>query len=343
MPARLLAFVAAIAMVFGAVALRDRLDQDREKAATVLRLVCATELGPACQAMANDDDAGRLEVTVEPAGVTTDRLSGDDGAKAALELDGWLVTAPWPALVAEASRRASRASPVKAGPVLARSPVVLAVWPERANVLAKHCRVPAVSWRCLGDNAGRKWDELGGQATWGPVKPGHREVSSATGVVVVAAATAAFFQEAGGAIDLRDDGYLNWLTRLERSMPPSPSPLEDMLLRGPGAYDAVGATEAEAGPLLAGSARAKPQLIYPAPVATADVVLGTVPGRRAALLAEVVGGTAGAKALAASGWRVRGQPAARGVPSNPALPESSGLPDPGVLEALRTVVRETRP
>jgi hypothetical protein len=344
MPARLLAFVAAIAMVVGAVAVRNRLDAREERATTVLRLVCATELGPACEAMAEDEAAGRLEVTTEAAAVTTGRLmSAEDGAAAARALDGWLVTAPWPAIVAEGRGRAGLEPLVSPGPVLARSPVVLAVWPERASVLARHCRISAVGWRCLGDNAGRSWTEIGGQPTWGPVKPGHVEVATATGLTVVGGATAGYFGRSDLArADLDDDGYRDWLTRLERSSRSgSPSPFEAMLLTGRAAFDAVGTVEAEAGPLLARSAGAeKPELIYPAPVATADVVLGTVRGRRSQLVAEVVAGNAGRKALAAGGWRVEGQPPAPGVRRTPPLPGASGLPSPGVLEALRQAVQE---
>ncbi len=345
MPARLLAFVAAIVMVVGAVAIRDRMDDKEERASTVLRILCATELAPACEAMADDEAAGRLEVAVEPAAETAERLSSAvEGATAVRQLDGWFVTAPWPAIVTEARERAGLEPLMAAGPVLARSPVVLAVWPERGAVLARHCEVPAVGWRCLGESAGRRWEELGGRPTWGEVKPGHPEVSSATGLTVVGAATAGYFGRTDEArTDLDDDGYRDWLTRLERSIPSrSASPVEDMLLAGPAAFDAVGAVEAEAGPLLARSARAeKPQLIYPAPMATADVVLSTGQGRRAELLSELVAGSIGAKALALSGWRVDGQPHAQGVPAAPALPSTSGLPSPGVLEALRQAVRET--
>ena len=344
MPARLLAFVGAIAMVVGALAVRDRMDEEDERASTVLRIVCASELGPACEAMARDEAAGRLEVTIEAAGVTADRLGSAAAGSAAAELDGWLVTAPWPAIVAEARQRGGMEPLVSTGPVLARSPVVMAVWPERGAVLARFCKAPEVTWRCLGDHAGRRWEELGGQATWGPLKPGHPDVSSANGLPVLGAASAGYFGRTDVTrADLDDDGFRDWLTRLERSIPSrSASPLEDMLLAGPAAFDAVGSIEAEAGPLLARSARPeKPELIYPAPVATADVVLGTVRGRRARLLTELVGEDVGRRALAAAGWRVQGQRRPPGVPAAPPLPPGSGLPDPGVLEALRQVVRET--
>lgn len=343
MTARLLAFVAAIAMVAGSVALRSRMDDYEVRATTSLRLVCATELGPACEAMSEDDKAsGRLEVTTEPAGITAARLmSPDGGGSAAAAIDGWLVTAPWPAIVRDGRRAASLAPLISAGPVLARSPVVLAVWPERAAALQRRCSSPSVGWRCLGDNAGRRWAEIGGPAAWGPVKFGHSAVSTATGLTVVGAATAAFFGRTDlTRDDLADEGYQDWLTRLERSIPSDLlSPLDDMLIRGPGAVDVVGTTEAEAAPLLARSARVdKPGLLYPSPVATADVVLSTTGGGRAERLAEVVAGGVGGRALTTGGWRVEGQ--RRPAGARGALPPTSGLPPPGVLEAIRRAVQE---
>ena len=56
-----------------------------------------------------------------------------------------------------------------------------------------------------------------------------------------------------------------------------------MLAAGPSLYDIVGTTEAEAGPRLARSARDRRDrvtLLYPAPVATADIVLRTDRGGR---------------------------------------------------------------
>ena len=344
MPARALAFVAAAAMVVGAIAVRDRLDAREERATTVLRLVCATELAAACEAMAETEAAGRLEVTIEPAAQTADRLlAAASGAAVAGALDGWLVTAPWPAIVAGGRSRAGLDALVAPGPVLARSPVVLAMWADRAAVLARHCQATPPGWRCLGDTAGRRWADLGGQVTWGPVKPGHPDPSSAIGLTVLGAATAGFFGRSDVArSDLEDEGYRSWLTRLERSITNrSSSPFEDMLLAGPAAFDVVATVEADAAPLLARSARSdKPQLIYPAPVATADVVLGTVPGRAARLLADVVAGRVGRRALATAGWRVEGHPLAPGLTGTPALPPGSGLPDPGLLDALRQVAQE---
>ena len=330
-------------MVVGAVALRARLDDDEERRATTLRLVCSTELAAVCDALAADDRTD-VDTTVEAAADTADRLTGLAPGDAT-PLDGWLVAGPWPTIVAEARDRDGLDPLVEAGPVLARSPVVLAVWPERAGVLKPHCG-GTVGWRCIGDNAGERWSSLpGGRAEWGPVKPGHPPASTAVGVAVLGAATVGFFAgPVTSSAELRDDQYRSWLTRLERAIPRgTPATIDTMLTRGPSAFDAVGTIEAEAGPLLARSARPlKPTLLYPEPVATADVVLGTTGERASELLAELVSGDVGRRALAAAGWRVAGQPPADGVRPEPPLPDGSGLPSPGVLDALRRLAESSR-
>ena len=47
----------------------------------------------------------------------------------------------------------------------ARSPIAIAIWGERAPTLEATCGV--IDVRCLVDNAGRTWEELGGPANWG--------------------------------------------------------------------------------------------------------------------------------------------------------------------------------
>ncbi len=325
MLARLAAVAAAVAMVVGAVALRGRLDDRQEDAATELRLVCSSEMASTCGALAAADP--RLRVTVEAAGTTAARLVAQDVA----DLDGWLVAGPWPALVAEARDRAGREPLLVTSEALARSPVMLVVWDDRAAVLATRCN-GEISWRCVGDSAGTRWSEIGGQEQWGPVKPAHAPVGSAEGLAVVGAATVGYFGRSDlSRADLDDDGYRAWLARLERNLAGrSSAPVEDMLLRGPGAVDVAGTVEAVALPLLDRSARVdKPVPIYPSPMVTVEVVLGTVPGPVGALLSRAVAGRDGRVALAGAGWK----------PPGAATPPS-GLPEPGVLDALGDVVAE---
>src|SRR5262245_20042152 len=72
------------------------------------RLVCATEVGDACNAL----DGEGVKVTIEPAGVTAARLTSLTDAEARDPgLDGWLVPAPWPELV-RSSRQQAGLGPV---------------------------------------------------------------------------------------------------------------------------------------------------------------------------------------------------------------------------------------
>ena len=336
MAARVLALIAAVAMVVGSVALRSRLDEGGDGGSadggSDLRLVCATELARVCEALRE-----RATVSVEPAGVTADRLSKDAAAGPA-SVDGWLVPSQWPEIVQGARQRAGLEPRLETGPVLARSPLVLAVWPDRLDLLRRGCPGTPVTWRC--------WRDVAGQAA-GQVMPRPPDVNEAAGVAIVGAATAGYFGRADlTRVDLEEnDDYRSWLTRLERAVPtfrPSTgTAVRDMLLKGPAAFDAVGTTEAEAGPLVLTAARPdKPGVIYPSPVTTVDVVLATVPGGRAGRMTRTVGGDPGLDALARSGWRVPRRSLAPGVMAQPDLPATSGLPDPGVLDFLRTLSKE---
>ena len=336
-------------MVVGSVLVRSGLD-DRDSGATAeLRLVCSTELAQACTDLAERSGA-RVRMAVEPAATTAARLAKEEAGGGATSLDGWLVPAPWPDIV-EGARRSSGLEPLlTAGPPLARSPMVLAVWPDRANALRPRCPGGQITWKCWGDVAGSPWPSLGGLPTWGPVKPGHAHSGEATGLAALGAATSGFFGRTDLArIDLEEnDAFRSWLTRLERAVPTfrptAGTALRDMLLKGPVDFDAVATTEAEAGPAVTTSARPeRPGVIYPSAVATADVTLATVPGDQGRRLTRAVGGDAARAALARIGWRAPNQPLARGVPSQPGLPPGSGLPPAGVLDALRALSEQARP
>jgi Bacterial extracellular solute-binding protein len=337
---RVLAVVAAAAMIAGSLAIRSALDRDRTEAAQVLRLTCATELDVACSRMAEKDD--RVVLTVEPAGVTADRLASVD---ADAGLDGWLAPAPWPDIV-DGQRRARALPALFSGerPTVARSPLVLVVWKDRAAALNPRCPAPGgLGWRCLGEAAGAPggWPSVGGRPEWGPVKPGHAAPDTdGIGLLVLGQAVAGWFGRADlSTADLEDEAFARWFGGLERAVPSSAgSPLESMLVVGPAAFDAAGTTEAEAAPLVAGSARRDAlTLLYPSPMATADVVLATAGEKgMASSLRGVVGGDEGRTALTEAGWRV----GAGDRPGAPALAAASGLPSPGLLDALRARWRE---
>jgi hypothetical protein len=309
---RLLAVVAAAAMVAGSIAIRSRLDRRAEDRTNPLRVVCAAELGMVCDALRRTS----ARVTVEPAPRTADRLARAENP----EVDGWLVPAPWPQIVD--GRRRQATLPPLFGDVsqpLARSPLVIVM----SRTVAERC--PS-GWKCLGDAAARKL-----------AKPGHPDPGdNAFGALIVGQAAAAYFNRTDlSTFELDDPGFAAWFQALERATPPllsGGSPLEEMLGTNFAAYDAVGTLEAEAGPILAASAvRDRLVLLYPEPMATVDVVLAGSGSR----LREVAGGETIRKALADAGWRVDGR-------DTPALPATNGLPSPGFLDAVRAQAEEVR-
>ncbi|HET7722486.1 MAG TPA: hypothetical protein VFK43_21150 [Acidimicrobiales bacterium] len=306
---RLLAVVAAAAMVAGSIAIRSRMDRREEDRTNPLRVVCAAELGTVCDALKRTS----AQVTVEPAPATADRLGRAENP----EIDGWLVPAPWPQIV-DGRRRGLPPLFADVSQPLARSPLVIVM----SRALADRCE-----WKCLGEAAGRK-----------QAKPGHPDPGdNALGALVVAQAAAAFFGRTVdlSTLDLDDAAFAAWFRALERATPPlisGGSPLDEMLGTGFAAYDAVGTIEAEAAPTLAVSAvRDRVTLLYPEPMATVDVVLAGSGSR----LREVAGGDTVRKALAEAGWRVD----ARGTPP---LPATNGLPSPGFIDALRSRAEEVR-
>lgn len=340
----MLALLAAVAMVVASLVIRSRLDRNGAGPGGALRLTCATELEDACRSIADRAGAGRVELTVEPAGTTADRLAGADDPG----LDGWLVPEPWPDMV-DIRRRTKALEPLFSSPraTLARSPLALVVWKDRSAALAPRCGGP-VTWRCVGDaTAAGPWTASGGRPEWGSPKPGPTNPDEGVGLLVLGQAVAGWFGRTDlSTTDLDDDDFSRWFSALERTPSAAPatattSPLDLMLTAGPAVYDVVGASEAVAAPLLAGSARrSQVDLLYPSamspdgPPSTADVVLATA-GAAGDAVRRVAGGGDARKALAAAGWRVEGQPRASGVPDAPPLPASTNLPPPGLLDALR--------
>jgi len=205
-------------------------------------------------------------------------------------------------------------------------------WKDRAEALAPTCPESRVGWRCLGEAAGRPWP---GHPEWGDVKAGHADAANdGIGLLVLGQATVEWFGRTDlGTFDLDDDGFVRWFSGLERPMQPSSgSPLGRMLTIGRAAYDAVGTTEADARIVDRAANSQALARIYPAAMATADVVLAVPPGDRGERLRDIVAGSAG-DVLKESGWK---------APGDAGLPDGNGLPSAGLLDALRSRSREAR-
>jgi hypothetical protein len=264
--------------------------------------------------------------------------------------DAWLTLAPFPEMVAEQRSRALR-EPVlgDTSAPLARSPLVIAVWNDRRDALTDDCG-GTITWACIGDAGGRPWADLGGPRTWGVVKPSHSLPDrTASGLLVLAQASAS---KLGRSDFSRNDldgnpDFGRWFEQLERSIPSFPTPprtpLDEMLSIGPAVYDLTGSMEAAAGPSIATS-RDKDRLtiLYPSPATLADVVIAAVTTTdRGDRVTKLLESDEMAELLASTGWRVDGLPTAEGVDPAASLPDDSGVPRPGVLEALRAYWVET--
>ncbi len=339
-------------MIGGAVLVRGWIDDDKSKGngsddGGTPVLLCATELAELCDELA---ESGEVDVVVESARTTTERLSSlSDDARRSEPYDGWVAFGRDIEIVREARQRTAL-RPVLESPsdAIGRTPLLLAIWRDRAAALEQDCG-GEVTWRCLGDVAGEPWRAHGGDVAWGDVKPGHADPSaSGEGLAVIGQAAAEYFDRTDlSRDDYLDDGFFEWFTRLEGAVPAGggtgdESPLVRMLTAGPASFDVVATVEAEAGPLLASVSRDRRdrvRLLYPAPVATVDVRFASFVDGDDDLF-DLVTGDDGRAALARAGYRVDDEDRARGVPDTPSLPRRANLPDAGALEALLDTWRE---
>lgn len=343
---RAFAIIGVILMLAVALFIRSRGDASRQAAAdekAKATLYCAQELGKVCDALKLNDR--NLTVVTEEASRTLASVTDKSFDRTKTPFDGWLAPQPYIDLANENRTRAGL-DPLfgSTSRVLARSPIVVVGSAERLKALAAKCG-GQFNWKCAGENAGRQWSDLGGNATWGSFGPVVPDPStSATGLLSAAEATGSYFGNSSFATnDFSNPGFSDWRDQLAGSKPRKPivgaqSPLQLFLSSNPvvTAMDMTTAMEAQAIPSVADS-RDKDRLsiLYPSPLATADVVLapmsGSEPGGR---LKDVLESDDAARAFAQNGWRVNGQPLAAGLNPNQALPDGSGLPKPGVLQSL---------
>lgn len=348
----MLAVVLAIAMVVGAQAFRDRIEDrgsvgdpgDRQGADGDLALVCDPGLDAVCQAIG--EEVGVEVVPLAPGGVA-DRLDspGEERVRGA-----WLTLAPWVEAAALRLEAAGNATAVGGGTTLARSPLVAAVWDDRAAALEGHC--DTLTWQCIGDVAAGSWADIGGQEGWGPVKVGRADgPDAAEGLLLLGQMAAGYAGRTGvSRADVEDNAFFAWFSALEAARPALPpglaSPIEAMVVRGESALDVAGVLEAQAAPVLARAARAPTlRLRVVEPLATADLVVAGIgdDGGAQGLVDDVA--RIAPVLLAEAGWRVEGEPAAPvleqvGVDLPDGLPQETGLPPAGTLLALQQLAQE---
>lgn len=294
---------------------------DREDATAI---VCITELEDVCDALATNN--ADLDVTIEAASVTMDRLAAlDDAADAPL----WLTIEPYPAMV-DALRQGRGVDPIGAEVSIVGAsrlgiafPAATGGAPGPVAAITTHCGGQAI-WRCVGDNTGATWSELGGEASWGTLRPSLGDVTnSALGLASLANAVAGYLGD-GDVTRSRweaDNQFLTWFRPLsdasESVALSGGSPVRTMVTR-PSALDAGATATFEVTAL--GATGDRLELNYPQPEMWVNAVIATPPSVAApdGLVADLTA------QLEAEGWE---SPAAAG----PALPSAS------TLLALRTL------
>lgn len=319
---RIVAVAVAVGLVVGALVVRDRLDDDdatapsSPDAATPELVVCDDSLAAACRAAfpATAD----VELVIEPLAATIARLTADDGGGSGADDLAWVTLAPMPELVDEERRRALLGDVFTTVERVATSPLAAVTSNERAAALEAAC-APELTLRCIGDRAGQPWADLGAAGNLGTVRPSHEEPDDrARGALTYAWLATAY---AGGPqLDARSAELSAWASTVERAAPAvsgGTSPTQELIVRQ-GAYDIALTTEADA--TTAGAADPRYRVLYPAPMAEAEVVVAG----GAAIPADLV--VALRSALVDQGW----QPA-------DGAPTGGGLPGAGVVQALRTV------
>ena len=208
---RVATVVVAAAMIVGAFVIRRNVIEGDEGDDDVgpppveeaSELVCLTELQSTCDELA----AARpdLDVTVEDAGITLDRLAEGDPVPL------WLTFEPFPEMAGASA----------AGDVLAVSALAISTPADRQAVLATHSATDPI-WRCIGDAADDPWAEIGGEDNWGAVEPSIGDARrSAAALASLAVAVAGYLGTAEYTSTQwsTDPAFAPWVSRLVRAVP----------------------------------------------------------------------------------------------------------------------------
>ncbi len=210
MVARILALVAAVGLVAGAVALRGAIEGDDASAGDDARIAiwCDPLLADACTSAA---DGAEVEM-IEP-GDAFKRLADpqNDGPAPSL----WVTAGDWPAALAAANPNTEIPTFGAATPA-ASSPLVAAAKGANLALIDSACG-QKVTWTCLAESAGRQATDLGGSAPLGEFRLGHVVPPSSLGLATLAALlpTVAADPDAPNRGDVDSQAYRGLLDRVD--------------------------------------------------------------------------------------------------------------------------------
>jgi hypothetical protein len=313
---RLLAILAAAAMIAGAWFVRTKVIDNKTTVATggsttqptdapttARRVVCIAELEDVCRA------SGSI-YTVEPVSTTLATLASEPNPDIV-----WITTSPLPEMADAARARASQPPlPVDQRKTLGSTTVVVAAPTERVAVLKAAC--PDLSWKCIGEKTNRPWKEIGGQAGWQDVTFRHRDpLTSAGGLSVFGAALASRTGRTDiGTGDLATSDVRSWTNQLENAnKQPTSDPLTSIVVGT--RFDVVGALATEV------TSVGRIASLEPTPVARVGATIMVTSGK---LPTDLVPNLLAA--LGKNGW-------------NPTV-APSGLPDAVGMEAVQQLWKQ---
>jgi len=277
-------------------------DDDQEAGDAQVVVVCDPDLRDACTAL-DDDVTVRVEDSADTATALVDGSLDD--------VDGWVTSAAWLEVV-QARLEGSETS----AEALASSEVVVAVDAARADALRALCGDGPV-WRCVGDQAGQPWADLGGDARWGPLRTGLPDADTAVGLSVLASVATGYFD--GTDFARNDFSELGgWISRLAAPSESGDRDLLTTLVRVRGTFSAGGLIAAQA------TGRDEVVAVLADPTVPATAVLVDLPGGD-----DLPDADALRDALVAAGWDA-------GDGEAPAE-----VLKPGVMAALHTLWKDT--
>ena len=207
--ARILALVAAVGLVAGAVVLRGVIDGDDGPgdSASLGTIWCDPVLADACAAAA---DGAKVE-PIEP-GDGVARLSAPDSETTPPSM--WVTAGDWPSTLAAIAPDAAVA--FEAPSQVAATPLVVAAKGGNLELLDAACGT-TVTWGCLADSAGKDATKLGGAASLGEFRLGHVVPPSSAGLVTLAglAGTIAEGDAPPDRNDVTSQAFAGLLNRIE--------------------------------------------------------------------------------------------------------------------------------
>ena len=208
---RVAAVLIAAALIVAAVLIRNGLDDDSSSATNgtanpssggKATVVCSTEFKAVCATL----DPKKYTVTIEPAGVTFDRLAANDGVTP----NAWVTLDPFPGMVDAARSFASFPPFSSTVTAVATDEPVLAVAKSVAKQIATLCPAP-ITWKCAGANAGKAPADVNVKLLLGIINP----ASEADGLLSLANGVAGYF---GSAVltsaSWENSDFTGWLRNL---------------------------------------------------------------------------------------------------------------------------------